>query len=71
MAAARARGNVGGRKPKLTQDQVDELLQLHSTGSSVQQLARTFEVSRGTVNRHISLASEEASPPRRNETGQL
>ncbi|GJF27214.1 helix-turn-helix domain-containing protein [Streptomyces sp. HO565] len=71
LAPALARGNVGGRKPKLTQDQVDELLQLHSTGASVQQIARTFNVSRGTIYRHISLASEEASPPRRNATGHL
>ncbi|MCQ8836570.1 recombinase family protein, partial [Streptomyces malaysiensis] len=71
LAAARARGNIGGRKPKLTQHQVDELLQLHSTGASVQQLARTFKVSRGTIYRHISLASEATSPPRRNETGHL
>ncbi|WP_351236897.1 recombinase family protein [Streptomyces sp. NPDC002133] len=61
LAAARARGKTGGRKLKLTQDQVDELLQLHSTGASVQQLASTFKVSRGTIYRHISLASEEAS----------
>ncbi|MFF1838951.1 helix-turn-helix domain-containing protein [Streptomyces sp. NPDC058231] len=71
LAAARARGNPGGRKSKLTQHQVDELLQLHSTGASVQQLARTFKVSRGTIYRHISLAGEATSPPRRNETGHL
>ncbi|MGW7754488.1 helix-turn-helix domain-containing protein [Streptomyces violaceusniger] len=57
LAAARARGNIGGRKPKLTPGQVDELLQLYGTGTSVPQLARTFKVSRGTVYRHISLAA--------------
>src|ERR1022692_514633 len=55
LAAARARGRVGGRKPKLTEDQVAVARQMYDQRDrTVQQIADALKVSRQTVYRAIA-----------------
>ena len=50
LAAARARGRVGGRKPKLTDKQKAEVRRLYRAGDkTVQEIGELFRVSRPTV----------------------
>jgi DNA invertase Pin-like site-specific DNA recombinase len=50
LAAARARGRVGGRRPKLTPDQAALAQQLYDARKkTVQQIADLFGVPRSTV----------------------
>lgn len=52
LAAARARGRVGGRKPKLTDTQVDHVRRLYAGGdTTVADIAALFSVSRQTIYR--------------------
>jgi DNA invertase Pin-like site-specific DNA recombinase len=51
LAAARARGKLGGRKPKLSDKQVAEVTRLYSDERSVQEIADLFGVSRPTIYR--------------------
>ena len=51
LAAARARGRLGGRKPKLSEKQITEVSRLYSEGRPVQEIADLFGVSRPTVYR--------------------
>jgi len=54
LAAARARGRVGGRRPKLTADQVALAQQLYDAREkTVQQIADLFGVPRTTVYNHL------------------
>ena len=54
LAAARARGRVGGRKPKLSPSDVRRLLELYNSKDvAVQDLGRMFGISRPTVYRLI------------------
>lgn len=54
LAAARARGRVGGRKPKLNARQVAVAQQMYdSKDHTVEQIATTLRVSRQTVYRAI------------------
>ena len=54
LAAARARGRVGGRRPKLTADQVELAQQLYDKREkTVQQIADLFGVPRTTVYNHL------------------
>lgn len=54
LDAARARGRVGGRKPKLNDRQITVARQMYdSKEHTVQQIADTLRVSRGTVYRHL------------------
>jgi DNA invertase Pin-like site-specific DNA recombinase len=53
LAAARARGKLGGRKPKLSDKQVAEVGRLYREGRAVQEIADLFSVSRPTVYRVI------------------
>jgi DNA invertase Pin-like site-specific DNA recombinase len=56
LAAARARGRVGGRRPKLNQRQLDQAQHMYDTGAhTVEQIAATFGVGRSTMNRYLSL----------------
>lgn len=52
LAAARARGRVGGRRPKLTPDQIEMARQLLATRSGAE-VAEALHVSRATVYRAI------------------
>jgi DNA invertase Pin-like site-specific DNA recombinase len=52
LASARARGRVGGRRPKLTADQAVLAQQLYDArDKTVQQIADLFGVPRSTVYR--------------------
>jgi DNA invertase Pin-like site-specific DNA recombinase len=57
LAAARARGRVGGRKPKLNQSKVDAIKQMYRDGRTVKEIASLFEVSRPTVYRALGVLS--------------
>jgi DNA invertase Pin-like site-specific DNA recombinase len=51
LDAARARGRVGGRSPKLTVAQRTEALRMLAEGRSAADVARVFQVHRGTISR--------------------
>jgi DNA invertase Pin-like site-specific DNA recombinase len=54
LAAARARGRNGGRKPKMTSTQVNKVRALYDGGEkTVQQIADMFGVSRPTIYRAL------------------
>jgi DNA invertase Pin-like site-specific DNA recombinase len=54
LAAARARGRVGGRRPRLTADQAALAQQLYDARTkTVQQIADLFGVPRSTVYGHL------------------
>ncbi|MEQ7005721.1 recombinase family protein [Actinopolymorpha sp. B17G11] len=54
LAAARARGRNGGRRPKLTTQQAELAQQLYDGGEkTVQQIADMFAVKRGTLYGHL------------------
>ncbi len=54
LAAARARGRVGGRKPKLTTAQVRHAQKLYDAGDhTVQQIADLLNVRRTTIYGHL------------------
>ncbi len=54
MAAARAKGKLRGKKPKLSTMQARELRRMYDTGEySVSDLAAVFSVSRPTVYRTL------------------
>lgn len=57
LAAARARGRVGGRKPKMTSKHIIEAKRLYSEGRSVTDIAGLLSVSRPTVYRALEMAS--------------
>lgn len=54
LAAARARGRVGGRKPKLSEKQIREIQKMYKENRSVQEIADLFSVSRPTIYRYVS-----------------
>lgn len=58
LAAARARGRVGGRKPKLSDRQRTDIAKRYSEGASPTDLAADYGVSRQTIYRVV----EEAKP---------
>ena len=51
--AARARGNGGGRSPKLSPAQKREILGMLAAGRSAADLARLFRVHRATISRLV------------------
>ncbi len=58
LAAARARGRTGGRRPRLTSDQAALAQRLYDTGEhTVAQIAAMFGVPRSTVYGHLDKAS--------------
>jgi DNA invertase Pin-like site-specific DNA recombinase len=58
LAAARARGRKGGRRPKLSRDQVRQAQRLYDEGEhTVQEIADMFGVKRGTLYGHLDQAS--------------
>lgn len=56
LAAARARGRVGGRRPKLDRHQRAEALSMLRGGRTAADVARTFGVHRSTVARLVRSA---------------
>jgi DNA invertase Pin-like site-specific DNA recombinase len=60
LAAARARGRVGGRKAKLTDAQIHKLMQhFEDKRISIQDLAKMYGISRPTVYRLVKAAAEQ------------
>tara|TARA_B100000678_G_scaffold243912_1_gene215704 strand:+ start:172 stop:765 length:594 start_codon:yes stop_codon:yes gene_type:complete len=51
LEAARAKGRVGGRRPKLTPEQRNEALAMLDAGRSQAHVARVFKVSASTISR--------------------
>ncbi|MTE16916.1 recombinase family protein [Nocardia aurantiaca] len=63
LAAARARGRVGGRRPKLTADQAKLAQRLYDEGGhTVAQIADMLGVKRGTLYGHLDKASVGTRP---------
>jgi DNA invertase Pin-like site-specific DNA recombinase len=56
LAAARARGRVGGRKLKLTKTQIAMSKKSYADGIAVAEIARSMGVSRPTIYRTLSEA---------------
>jgi DNA invertase Pin-like site-specific DNA recombinase len=54
LAAARLRGNIGGRPPKLTPKQVERMRKLKADGLTVPELAGMFKVSVPTAYRALA-----------------
>ena len=50
---AREQGRIGGRKPKLNDAQLKELLKLHKKGKSAAELAELFNLHKATVYRKL------------------
>jgi DNA invertase Pin-like site-specific DNA recombinase len=56
LAAARARGRAGGRKPKLDEQQVREIKALlRDPDIQVAEVARRYGVSRTTLYKHVGV----------------
>lgn len=53
LAAARAKGRVGGRKPKMSPQQISEVRNFYEAGKSVTDIASIFNVSRATIYRAL------------------
>lgn len=59
LAAARARGRVGGRKPALSPKQVEVARNLYAGGEhTVSEIAKIVGVSRATVYRHLGASKD-------------
>jgi len=59
MAAARDKGHLKGKPPKLKQEQREGLLAMHQSGRyNVSELGRMFDISRPTVYRELARAKE-------------
>lgn len=57
MAAAKRRGTKAGRKPKLSEDQVEQARKLIDAGESPRDVAKTMHVSTATLYRKIPAAA--------------
>jgi DNA invertase Pin-like site-specific DNA recombinase len=53
LAAARARGRVGGRKPVMTQPKIDMAKKMYSEGKYITDIAAVLGVSRPTIYRAL------------------
>lgn len=68
LASARARGRVGGRRPRLTEDQAALAQQLYDArDKTVQQIADLFGVPRSTVYRHLNRETTVSRQPKKNQ----
>jgi DNA invertase Pin-like site-specific DNA recombinase len=56
LAAARARGRNGGRKPKLTARQIEDIRRRSDAGEQISHLAEDYKVSRPTIYRALEKA---------------
>ena len=57
LAAARARGRKGGRKPLMTATKVALARRMYDEGVAASEIAKTLGVSRPTVYRHLKETS--------------
>jgi DNA invertase Pin-like site-specific DNA recombinase len=63
LAAARARGRKGGRRPRLNPEQIALAQQLYDAGErTIQQIADIFNVPRTTVYGHLEASSKGKRP---------
>lgn len=73
VAAARARGRSGGRRPRLTSQQAAVAQQLYDAGQhTVAQIAAMFSVPRSTIYGHLDKTTIDQRPrcaPRSNSDG--
>ncbi|WP_327129515.1 helix-turn-helix domain-containing protein [Streptomyces sp. NBC_01727] len=66
LASARARGRVGGRRPKLTEDQAALAQRLYDEREkTVQQIADMFSVPRSRVYGHLDKAKTVPRQPKK------
>jgi DNA invertase Pin-like site-specific DNA recombinase len=56
LAAARARGRVGGRKSVMTQSKIDTAKRMYSDGKYIKEIAEVLGVSRPTIYRVLEKA---------------
>ena len=63
MAAAKQRGDKVGRKPKLSDDQVNHARNLIDAGESPRQVAKSLGVSTATLYRKIPAAASNRNTP--------
>ena len=62
MSIARSKGRVGGRQPKLSPGQQNELLEIHERGEhSIEELCGLFRVSRSSIYRALARAGSSSS----------
>lgn len=60
LAAARARGRVGGRPPGLNKRQLEQAQLMYDSGKyTTAEIAATFKVARGTLYRHLRAHKDE------------
>lgn len=63
LAAARARGRVGGRPPTMTADKIKVARQMYKTKDhTVEAIAKTLGVSRKTIYRHLQPPAKQLQP---------
>ncbi len=62
LAAARAKGRVGGRRPKLTTEQWAQIGRLLEAGESRQRIALIFDVGVSTIYRKFPANKSSESP---------
>ncbi|MBS3182399.1 recombinase family protein [Leucobacter manosquensis] len=63
LAAARARGRKGGRRPKMTDNRIKQARAMYDAGDhTVQEVADTFGVSRATIYRHLERTETKGNP---------
>jgi DNA invertase Pin-like site-specific DNA recombinase len=55
LAAARARGRVGGRKPKMSPKHIEEAKKMYTDGKRVVEIASLLGVSRPTIYRALDV----------------
>jgi DNA invertase Pin-like site-specific DNA recombinase len=55
LAAARARGRVGGRKPKMSEKHIAEAKKMYAEGRTVMDIANLLGVSRPTIYRALDV----------------
>jgi DNA invertase Pin-like site-specific DNA recombinase len=58
LAAARARGRVGGRPRKWSQETVKQAIRMHQEGIGISEIARILCVSRATVYRNLASCTQ-------------
>ena len=64
LAAARARGRVGGRKPKLSEAQQEQIKKLYDKRElTVREIAALFSVTAPTVYRALGARKADALQP--------
>jgi DNA invertase Pin-like site-specific DNA recombinase len=67
LKSAKARGKTGGRKPKLTPEQIEMAKGLLASGKAPRDVAKAFGVGRSTLYRYVpgdtSTAAEEVVQP--------